>query len=88
LAQRVKRILNTKVFKVLATTMDGMDHLLPGSTPLDSQAAEALAEKLGLASYQLDHAGVNRLSRVAAILKENPDVVNPKLGRNDAKHYW
>ena len=40
LAKRVKRLLASKVFKVLTTTMDGMEHLLPGKDPLSKEAAK------------------------------------------------
>jgi ribosomal protein S19 len=68
--------------------MEGMEHLLPGKTPLSVGEAQALAEKLQLSTYKLDQAGVNRLSRVAAILQENPEVVNSKLAIHDAKLYY
>ena len=87
-AKRVKNLLTAKVFKVLNTTMDGMEHLLAGSTPLSSPAAAALATQLHLSSYKLDSPGVARLSRVAAVLAENPEIVNTKLTPTDAQHYY
>jgi hypothetical protein len=68
--------------------MEGMEHLLPGKDPLTHAAAEALAQQLGLSQYALDPAGIARLSRVAAVLKENPEVVNTKLAKADAQHYF
>lgn len=88
LAKRVKRLLASKVFKVLTTTMEGMEHLLPGKEPLALTDAKQLAERLDLTSYKLDDAGIARLSRLAAVLKENPEIVNPKLAKTDAKHYY
>lgn len=88
LAKRVKRLLGSKVFRVLTTTMEGMEHLLPGKEQLSREAAEQLARKLQLRAYQLDEAGVARLSRVAAVLKENPDIVNTQLAMSDARHYY
>ena len=87
-AKRVTHLLKAKVFKVLNTTMDGMDHLLAGSTPLPLTDAAALAKRLQLLSYTTDDVGVARLSRVAAVLTENPAIVNPKLAPTDAKHYF
>ena len=83
-AKRVKNLLTSKVIKVLNTTMDGMEHLLAGSTPLPPHAAEALAKKLQLQNYALHGAGVARLSRLSAVLAENPEVVNSKLAPADA----
>ncbi len=88
LAKRVKRLLTSKVFRVLTTTMDGMEHLLPGKDPLSKEDAEQLAHNLQLTHFKLDEPGIARLSRVAAVKKENTDIVNPKLAMTDAKHYW
>jgi hypothetical protein len=87
-AKKIQRFLGSKVFRVMSTTMEGMDHLLPGKLQLNREEAEKLAKKLHLDTYTLDTAGIARLSRVAAVLQENPAVVNPKLAPNDAKLYY
>ena len=87
-AKRVKRLLGSKVFRILNTTMEGMEHLLPGQTMLTSAEGIALAQKLHLNHYSVDPRGLARLSRVAAVIKENPAVVNTQLQPSDAQHYY
>ncbi len=65
-----------------------MDHLLGGEAPLTAQQAKELAEKLRLATYSLDAEGLRRLNRLAAVLKENPKIVNPSLDPSDAALYY
>ena len=65
-----------------------MEHLLGGEAPLTAQQAKELAEKLQLATYSLDTEGLRRLNRLAAVLKENPKIVNPSLAPSDAALYY
>lgn len=65
-----------------------MDHLLGGTEPLTSAQGEELAQKLHLSKYTLDAEGMRRLTRLAAVLKENPKIVNPSLAASDAGLYY
>ena len=88
LTRRVKGLLQSKVFKVLTTTMDGMDHLTPGWEPVTEEVGRALATKLHLAKYSLDPAGLRRLGRLAKVLEVHTKIVNPDLAPADAAHYF
>jgi hypothetical protein len=98
LSKRVLAMLTTKIFKVAeantackaveSTRLEGMDHLLGGTDALTAAQGKELAQRLELATYTLDDEGMRRLARLAAVLKENPEIVNPSLVSADAALYY
>ncbi len=80
LETRVGQLLANKVFKVLSAGVDGMDHLTASLPPLPREACLALGNKLGLLEWSAESKeGIRRMTRLAAILEQNPKIVNPAL---------
>ena len=87
-AQRVATILTTRVFKVESAELEGMQHLLTSNPPCSQTECTTLATQLGLTKYSTCTEGIQRLTRVANILKANPEIVNPQLAAVDKAPYY
>ncbi len=89
LLARVTSLLSSKVFKVLETNVDGMEHLSPQLPPLPATTCEELAQKLQLRQYTTStEEGIRRLTRLAAILEQNPAIVNTELSSPQQAPYY
>ncbi len=82
-------MLGSKVFKVLSADVDGMEHLTADLPPLPKEACLALGNKLGLLEWSVESKeGIRRLTRLSAILEQNPKIVNDSLPPQvQAKYY-